>query len=83
MRSGNHPGFGRVVIETNGKAGYQLDQDGDRVVVRFSEGDMRWAIRLRCRAMSSAIKTDGSGIEVTLKHGTVLQPTAIGGRIRA
>jgi cellulose synthase operon protein C len=35
IRSGDHPGFGRVVIDTDAEAAFHLDQVGERVVVRF------------------------------------------------
>ena len=80
VRSGNHPGFGRVVIETNGKSDYQLDQDGDHVVVRFGDGVILGTPPPLPRNVLS-IKIDGPVVELTLKHGALLQPTTIGGRV--
>jgi hypothetical protein len=80
VRSGDHQGFGRVVIETNGQTDYRLDRDGDRVVVRFADGVTLGSPPPLPRNVLS-IKTDGPVVELTLKHGASLQPTTIGGRV--
>ncbi|MGE4046521.1 MAG: hypothetical protein AB7F35_16805, partial [Acetobacteraceae bacterium] len=35
VRSGNHPGFGRVVFDTPPRTRYTLTRDGDRINIRF------------------------------------------------
>lgn len=37
LRSGDHPGFGRVVITTAGTDAYTLDQDGDHIAIHLPE----------------------------------------------
>ena len=39
MRTGNHPGFGRVVFDLPPEATWTLDRVGDRLTVRFSGFD--------------------------------------------
>ena len=80
VRSGDHPGFGRVVVETNGKTAYRLEQNGDHVVVRFNDAISLATPPPPPRNVAS-IKTDGPVVELTLNHGVVLQPMTISGRV--
>jgi hypothetical protein len=80
VRSANHSGFGRIVIDTNRSDAYHIEQDGDHVVVRFAG-----AITLGAPPASPrnviAIKTDGSMVDLTLKHGAQLHPMRLEGRV--
>ena len=80
VRSGSHTGFGRIVIDTSGQTGYQLHQDGDRVVVRFGD-DVLLAPPPSVPRNMMAIKTDGPVVELTLKPGTLLHATRLSGRV--
>ena len=80
VRSGSHPGFGRVVIDTNGKTDYHLDQDGDHVVVRFAAGVTLGNPPSPPRNVV-AITTDGSTVDLTLAHGAKVHPELMAGRV--
>lgn len=80
VRSGNHPGFGRVVIDTNGKIVYHLTQDGDHVRLLF-DGDVALGNPPKPPHNVIAITTDGPTADLTLAHGTRLHPMRIGGRV--
>jgi hypothetical protein len=64
VRSGNHTDFGRVVVDTTGKAAYRVDQDGDHVVVRFGDHILLGNSPSPPRNVI-ALKTDGRVIELT------------------
>lgn len=80
VRSGNHPGFGRVVIDTNGKAAYHLTQDGDHVEVHF-DGNVKLGDPPSPPRNVLAITTDGPTADLTLVHGTRLHRMRLGGRV--
>ncbi|MDR3533182.1 MAG: hypothetical protein P4L90_21815 [Rhodopila sp.] len=80
VRSGNHPGFGRVVIDTVGNTSYQIDQAGDQVVVRF-DPDIRLGNPPSPPRNVISIRTDGSTVELTLNHGVLLHPMRMNGRV--
>jgi len=80
VRSGNHPDFGRVVVDTIGQAGYRIEQNGDHVVVRFDDGVSLGTPPALPRNVTK-IKTSGAIAELTLKHGSVLHATQLGGRV--
>ncbi len=80
VRSGNHPDFGRVVVDTTRQAGYRIEQDGDHVVVRFDDGVSLGTPPALPRNVTE-IKTSGAIAELTLKHGAVLHATRLGGRV--
>jgi hypothetical protein len=37
IRTGNHPGFGRVVFDASPRVSYQVVRDGDRLTVQFAD----------------------------------------------
>ena len=80
VRSGNHPDFGRVVIDVDATAGYQLDQTGDHVTVRLPAGVTLGRPPPTPKNVAG-LKTDGAAIELTLKPGTHLHPSRINGRL--
>ena len=75
VRSGNHPDFGRIVIDTTGKAGYHLKQDGDHVEVRF-DSDMTLGNPPSPPRNVMALTTDGPTVDLTLAHGANCIPCA-------
>jgi hypothetical protein len=80
VRSGNHPDFGRVVVDTTGKTTYRLDQDGDHVAVHFSR-DMTLGAPPALPRNVVSIKIDGSTIDLVLKHGVKIHPMRLDGRV--
>jgi hypothetical protein len=80
VRSGNHPGFGRVVIDTNGNAVYRLDQDGNHVVLHFTDDIVLGNPPSPPRNVI-AITTDGPTADMTVVHGTRLHPKRLDGRV--
>jgi hypothetical protein len=80
VRSGNHPDFGRVVIDRSDKTTYQLDQDGDHVVVRFAD-DIKLGNPPAAPRNVLSITTDGQTLDLILKHGVKLHPTRLDGRV--
>ena len=80
IRSGSHPDYGRLVIDTNAKNAYQLDQNGDHVVVRFS-GDVTLGSPPRLPRNVTAMTTDGPVLDLVLKHGGKIHPMRLDGRV--
>jgi hypothetical protein len=80
VRSGNHPGFGRVVIDTAGQTTYRIDQDGDHVLVRFT-GDVMLGAPTAPPRNVIAMTTDGPTVDLTLKHGARLHATRSDGHV--
>ncbi len=80
IRSGDHPGFGRIVLDTNGRPRYHIRQDGDHVVLRLP-GDAALGTVPSPPRNVTAIKTDGGKLELVLSHGARLHPVQANGRI--
>jgi hypothetical protein len=80
VRSGNHPGFGRIVIDTNGQTDFQIGQDGDHVTLRFPPGVMLGTPPNPPRNVA-AIRTDGATIDLTIVHGTKIHSIRLAGRV--
>jgi tetratricopeptide (TPR) repeat protein len=80
VRSGNHPGFGRIVIDTDRKAVYHLTQDGDHVKIHF-DGDVMLGNPPAPPHNVITITTDGATADLTLVKGTRLHRMRLGGRI--
>jgi tetratricopeptide (TPR) repeat protein len=80
VRSGNHPDYGRLVIDTSGKSAYQLDQDGDHVVVRLT-GDMLLGPPPASPRNVIAITTEGPTVTLTVKHGVKVHAMGLDGRV--
>ena len=79
IRSGNHADFGRIVIDLAGDAGLQFNQDGDHVVVRFSD-DVVLSDPPALPRNVTAMTTRGSIFELTVKHGAKFHPMQLDGR---
>jgi hypothetical protein len=70
VRTGDHPGFGRIVFDWTAAPRYQVEQQGDRVLLRFPDHDtidLAGARRL-ARNLLAVNRTDGA-IELTLRPG--------------
>ncbi|MBS7789980.1 hypothetical protein KTR66_08240, partial [Roseococcus sp. SDR] len=71
MRTGDHPGHGRIVFDWAAAPAYQVEQQGDRVILRFPSADaidLAGARRLP-RNILAVTKVAG-GIELTLRPGS-------------
>ncbi|MDB5415488.1 MAG: hypothetical protein JWR10_3823 [Rubritepida sp.] len=71
VRTGDHPGFGRIVFDWAAAPRYQVEQQGERVLLRFPNADaidLAGARRL-ARNLLAVGRVEG-GIELTLRPGT-------------
>lgn len=80
VRSHDHPDYGRLVIDTSAKTTYRLDQDGDHVVVRFTD-DVTLGNAPTLPRNVIAIKTDGPTVDLILKPGVKLRPIRLDGHV--
>lgn len=70
VRTGDHPGHGRIVFDWAAPPAYQVEQQGDRVILRFPNADavdLAGARRLP-RNILAVAKVPG-GVELTLRPG--------------
>jgi hypothetical protein len=80
VRSGSHADFGRLVIETNGKTAFTLDQDGDHLVIHLMD-ELTLGPPPALPRNVVAIKTDGAALDLTLRHGAKAHPWRMDGRV--
>lgn len=80
IRSGDHPGFGRIVIDANPRAAYEVEQKLNSVVMRFLSPVEFGKIPKLPRNVA-AIKTAGQTIAVTSKPGTSIHAGRLGDRL--
>ena len=80
VRSGSHPDYGRLVIETGGAAAYKFEQAGDRLAVRFADDIILGQPPAAPRNVL-AITTDGSTLFFTIRHGAQIHPMRMDGRV--
>src|SRR5689334_17374265 len=79
IRTGNHPGFGRIVIDTGAGAAYHVDQADDHVTVRFLSPVTLGAPPPAPRNVV-AIRTGVQALEVTIKSGSTVRSGRMGDR---
>lgn len=79
VKSGNYPGFGRIVIDTDETHLYQFDRIGDHVVVRFDPDVALVGVGPLPRN-AVAIHIDGSAFDLTVRPGSDVRTTRVGGR---
>nr|WP_294528538.1 hypothetical protein [uncultured Rhodopila sp.] len=79
IRSGDHPGFGRIVVDTSARAAYQVDQSGDHVVIRFLSPVTLGDPPPPPRNVTSIRLADGT-IELSIKAGSSIRSDRIGDR---
>lgn len=78
VRSGSHGWYGRIVIESTDSPHYQMQQDGNRVTVRFDGAvDLQHAPKPPRNVLS--IQTDGQNLSFEIAAGTSIRPAAVGG----
>jgi tetratricopeptide (TPR) repeat protein len=78
VRSSNHPGFGRVAIDTNAAQSYQLDRIGDHVVVRFDPGVILTGTTTPPKNVD-LVEIEGSVLALTFRRGSEVRSTRVGG----
>lgn len=80
VRSGEHPGMGRLVFDWSLPTGYRLEQLGDRAMLHFeSPGELRMPAKLPRNVL--ALRGVADGVEVTLRSGAQIRPFRLGERI--
>ncbi|TCH97171.1 hypothetical protein EJV46_17830 [Roseococcus sp. SYP-B2431] len=70
VRTGDHPGFGRIVFDWTAAPRYRMEQEGDRVLLRFPDNDaidLTGARRLPRNLL--AVNRTAGAIELTLRPG--------------
>ncbi len=79
VRTGNHPGFGRVVFELPPGASWTLDRSGDQLIVRFSGADLMAGASAPRNVRALTILA--SAAELSLVPGTQLRSARLGNRL--
>ncbi|SUE43367.1 hypothetical protein [Roseomonas gilardii] len=80
VRSGEHPGMGRLVFDWSLPTGYRLEQLGDRAMLHFdSPGEFRMPAKLPRNVL--ALRGTADGMEVSLRSGAQIRPFRLGERI--
>src|SRR3954451_19847399 len=80
VRVGEHPGFGRIVLNTYGNPRYAVEQSGNLVVVRLPQS----ATLERAPAPPhnvESLRASGSVLELTLQPGATVHPSVISGLV--
>jgi hypothetical protein len=70
VRTGDHPGHGRIVFDWTAPPAYQVEQQGERVILRFPRAeaiDLAGARRLPRNVL--AVTRVPGGVELTLRPG--------------
>ena len=80
LRTGEHPGFGRLVFEAPAGVTEELVREGDRLVVRFSTNA---AVDSEGHAPHNVlgIATSPGQAELSLSSGATIRRMRIGGRL--
>ena len=77
VRAGDHPGFGRLVLDFAAPVEYRLVRDGDRVRLRFDGGPVIGAPAGHARNVLGF--TGGIGeVEIVIARGARVQPLRVG-----
>src|ERR1700760_1693383 len=80
VRSADHPGFGRIVIDTDAATEYTVKQDGDHVVVHLPDNVALGAPPAQPRNVVG-LKVEGSTVDLMLRPGARLRASRLGGRV--
>ena len=81
VRTGDHPGFGRVVFEASGAhLNYDLTRDGGRVTLHFPDAPTIGSVRTLPRNVLRFTVVPG-GAELVVASGARLRPSRIGERV--
>src|SRR4051794_10830570 len=80
VRAGDHPGHGRLVFDWPSPPAYSLEQQGDRVLLRFPPGSSFQLPRRLPRNLSAAGQEE-EGIRLSLRPGARVRHYRLGGRV--
>ena len=79
-RTGNHPGYGRIVFDAPPKARYTLTRDGDTIAVRFQD-DFRLDRQQSVPRNVTRLTTAAAVATFSVNAGTTLRQTRLGNRV--
>ena len=80
IRSGNHPDFGRVVIDSGGRTSFVLDHNGDHAVLHLPHGMVLGQAPAPPRNVS-ALSVAGDTLDFALRPGATLHARRMDGRV--
>lgn len=80
IRSGNHPDFGRVVIDTDGKTSFGLNRDGDHAVLHLAHGMVLGPAPAPPRNVAG-LSAAGDTLDLMLRPGATLRAKRMNGRV--
>ncbi len=80
IRTGSHPGYGRIVFDAPAKARYTLTRDADTVVVRFAD-DFRLDIQQPPPRNVTRLITAAATATFSVNAGATLRQTRLGNRV--
>lgn len=80
VRTGTHPGFGRIVLDAPPKARYRLTREGDQVTIRLVDDLTLGAPGVPPRNVSR-LGVSGARAEFTVAAGATLREARLGQRI--
>ena len=80
MRSGNHPDFGRVVIDTGGNTSFVLDRNGDHAVLHLAHAIVLGRAPAPPRNVT-ALAVSGDTLDFVLRPGATLRAKRMDGRV--
>ena len=80
IRTGSHPGYGRIVFDAPPKARYTLTRTGDTVVVRFPD-DFRLDSQQSAPRNVTRLTTAAAAATFSVNAGTTLRQTRLGNRV--
>ena len=81
VRAGDHPGFGRVVFDWPTPPAYRVEQEGDRVIVRFPPGALALEGLRRMPRNLLAMQAVEGGVALTLAPGARLRHFRNGAKV--
>ena len=80
VRSGDHPGFGRIVIDTDHPARYKMERIGDRVVVHFTD-ELNLGHAPSAPRNVTSLQSGGTTVEFVVASGATVRPSTISGHV--
>lgn len=80
IRTGSHPGYGRIVFDAPPNTRYRLTREGNRIVVRFPDEQTLAAPNGTPRNVSG-LGVAGSRLEFSIPPGAGLRETRLGQRL--
>jgi hypothetical protein len=80
IRSGNHPGFGRVVFDAPPRLSYQVTRDGDQLTVQFA-GDVALTGSPKLPRNVAALQADNAQAVLTVAAGATYHVSRLGDHV--